>query len=391
MSLSWLIIGGGIHGVHLAVRLIGAGRATPERLRIVDPGAVLLARWRTCTATTGMTHLRSPVVHHLGVHPWALHDFARKSPIEDPFAAPYDRPALDLFNAHCERLIRRFGLAALHLRGRAVHCALSADNARVTLDSGVTLEAQNVVLALGAGDRPHWPTWAPRDSARVHHVFASDFDGWPTAPAEAVAVVGGGISAAQVALRLADTGHRVHLIARHPLREHQFDSEPGWLGPKHMTAYLAEPDLGQRRAMIRAARHRGSVPPAVHTALHAAFQAGRVTWHEGSLEGAEVHAEGVRLTLAEGRQIPVERVLLATGFEAGRPGGALVDDLVEEAGLPCAACGFPITDAALRWHPRLRVTGPLAELELGPAARNIAGARRAGDRLLGAFRGRRAS
>ena len=59
-----------------------------------------------------------------------------------------------------------------------------------------------------------------------------------------------------------------------------------------------------------------------------------------------------------------------------------MDQLVESAELPCASCGYPIVDRGLRWHPRIYVSGPLAELELGPAARNIAGARRAGDRLV---------
>ena len=47
--------------------------------------------------------------------------------------------------------------------------------------------------------------------------------------------------------------------------------------------------------------------------------------------------------------------------------------------------GYPIIDPSLRWHPRY-VTGPLAELELGPSSRNIAGARRAGERILEAAR-----
>lgn len=31
-ELDWLIVGGGIHGVHLAVRLIAEGNVAPERL-----------------------------------------------------------------------------------------------------------------------------------------------------------------------------------------------------------------------------------------------------------------------------------------------------------------------------------------------------------------------
>ncbi|MCH2107642.1 MAG: hypothetical protein MK291_13495, partial [Planctomycetes bacterium] len=39
-----------------------------------------------------------------------------------------------------------------------------------------------------------------------------------------------------------------------------------------------------------------------------------------------------------------------------------------------------------RWHPRVFVSGALAELELGPTARNIAGARRSADRIVWAAR-----
>ncbi len=62
----------------------------------------------------------------------------------------------------------------------------------------------------------------------------------------------------------------------------------------------------------------------------------------------------------------------------------LVDDAIAQLGLPCAACGYPIVSSQLAWAPGLHVTGPLAELELGPVARNIAGARAAGERLRGA-------
>ena len=76
----------------------------------------------------------------------------------------------------------------------------------------------------------------------------------------------------------------------------------------------------------------------------------------------------------------------ATGYESLRPGGSMIDELVATESLPCACCGDPIVDSNLCWHPRIYVTGPLAELELGPVSRNIAGARRAGDRIIDAIR-----
>jgi len=47
-------------------------------------------------------------------------------------------------------------------------------------------------------------------------------------------------------------------------------------------------------------------------------------------------------------------------------------------------CGFPIVDKNLSWGDsgRIYVSGALAELEIGPSARNIAGARLAAERIV---------
>ena len=385
--MDFLIIGGGIHGVHIATRLVGEADVAPEKIRIVDPGDELLGRWRTCTATTGMSYLRSPSVHHLDLDPFSLLRFAGKKKRRDPglFVPPFDRPDLGLFNAHCDRVMETYGLSDLHIRDRAVECSLHHDAARVRLASGCEMATQNIVLALGAGERPSWPEWAPRGDDRIRHIFEPGFDGWPSS-GEPVAVIGGGISAVQVALRLVESDRPVHLVSRHALRQHQFDSEPGWLGPKLMKDFNRERNMDRRRARITDARHRGSVPREVHRALRIAVTRGQVCWHEKEVAGIEAGRDGLRVRLSSDMVLDVGRVLLATGFASKRPGGAMVDSLIDSASLPCASCGYPIVDSGLRWHPRIYVSGPLAELEVGPAARNIAGARRAGDKVVAAVR-----
>lgn len=386
-EVHWVVVGGGIHGVHLAVRLLGEARVDPERVRILDPAPRLLATWRRCTANTGMRFLRSPAVHHLGLDPWSLLRFAdaerSNTKLERLFAAPYDRPAIDLFDDHCHALVEGFGLPELHIRAAAAHLDVSRDGVTIQLTEGPPLRTRYVLLAMGAGGQPRWPTWAnaPRArGARVHHIFEPDFVLEPEAWPERVVVVGGGITAAQAAMRLADAGRQVHLIARREPSVHQFDSDPGWVGPKNMRRFSLTKDPSARREMIRKARHVGSVSPDVQRALRRAIREERIHWHRGEpdrVEGStnlEVHV-GLERIRAAG-------VLLATGFASHRPGGALVDELVEGHALPCGECGYPIVDTHLRWHPRVFVTGPLAELEIGPVARNIVGARRAADRIM---------
>ncbi len=106
--LDWLIIGGGVHGTLLSHHLLQAG-VRRERLRVLDPHTKPLARWERFTASTGMEFLRSPSVHHLDVHPFALERFA-KGPecrhLKKPYAWPDARPALALFQAHVRHLVR---------------------------------------------------------------------------------------------------------------------------------------------------------------------------------------------------------------------------------------------------------------------------------------------
>ena len=156
MSLDWLIIGGGIHGVHIAAKLLGEAEVAPAQLRIVDPGDRLLERWRTCTATTGMTHLRSPSVHNLDLNPWSLLRYAGKRKTRKPglFAPPYDRPHLGFFNDHCDKVIEDFDLSSKHVRARATHCTVDCDHVTVKLSTGEALMTRNVVLAIGAGEQP---------------------------------------------------------------------------------------------------------------------------------------------------------------------------------------------------------------------------------------------
>jgi cation diffusion facilitator CzcD-associated flavoprotein CzcO len=385
--LDWLIIGGGVHGTYLSHALVTRGGVRPDRVRVLDPQAHPLATFWHVTAATGMRYLRSPGVHHVDLDPHALRRFAQKGPGKRlaRFVYPYDRPGLELFRAHTEHVVRQHGLEALRERCRATALTRRNEGYRVETDTGA-LDSRRVVLALGLGEQPCVPAWARplAADARVEHIFAATFNREAVASARSVAIVGGGISAAQLACALAAGGTEVTLIARHPPRVHRFDSDPAWLGPKAMAGFSRTRDLRERRWMITSARHRGSMPPEIASELRRAARSGRVRWLEAQALSASTAEAGVRLQLDRAPHVvEADRVVLATGFEAHRPGGALLaDDALERLGLPCASCGYPLVSPRLEWAKGLFVSGPLAELELGPTARNIAGARTAGERLL---------
>ncbi|MCY3764906.1 MAG: FAD/NAD(P)-binding protein [Gemmatimonadetes bacterium] len=385
--LEWLIIGGGIHGVHLAHALVHRKKWRADTIRILDPHPALLHVWCRQTATTGMTFLRSPAAHHIGLTSSDLRTFAGTAPVRSfaQFALPHRRPSLRLFNHHARQIIRTHNLHTLHIQNRATGFSFQDNRICVDTQTG-RLDARRVLLATGPGEHLAWPDWAAlhRNNCRVHHIFDPDFHRNNLADWQHAVVIGAGLSASQIALTLArQRPGAVTLLSRTTPSVDQFDIDPGWMAPKSLTRLHREQNYVKRRNMIRGGRHRGSITPNEAVELRLARKRGLLTHFIAHLARVLPRRENLlELYLDTGDRLVTDLILLATGFEQQRPGGTLLDRLIEQNNLPCAPCGFPIVNQQLCWRKNLFVTGPLAELELGPPARNILGARHTAERLI---------
>ena len=383
-NFDWLIVGGGIHGVHIAARILESLNNPQPKIGIIDPWPSLMYRWHQCTSATGMSHLRSPAVHNLAIDPFDLQKFAGKRARYKQvyFKQPYSRPSTKFFKKHSDLVIEKYKLDDFHIKAKVEKIHLSGDHVAMETTGGLNLEAKKGVLALGSSERLNIPDWA-LNKPNFYHIFSEDFV-WPNNNGgEGLIIVGGGITAIQAALYASDLGFKVHMVARHELRQHQFDSDPGWLGPKYMSGFLKEKCYKVRRSMIARARHRGSAPQELVVSIRKRIAEGKIAFHKANIEKAESSEQGVTLYCDHDTEVNAQKVLLATGFKKDRPGGQLIDHLLSDYCLPTAACHYPILGSDLRWHPHLFVSGPLAELEIGPTARNISGARSAAKRILG--------
>lgn len=383
MTLSWLIVGAGIHGMHAALQFVTHGRVLHAGIRILDPHETPLDNWTSTTRAVGMSYLRSPSVHHLHWDQGSLNLFARIQHRDNAaeYIPPYSRPSLSLFNAHASHVIAKHRLDFL-LERATVRSLRSAGPEWIAETDQGAVRAHNVVLALGRSGQPEWPQWAQpyRGTRRIVHAFDCSYA--PPASGETAVVIGGGLTAVQIATYFARDGSgRTVLIHRHPFRVHDFDADVGWMNPIHLRGFAQVPSWSERRRIIGEARHRGSITTDMAAHLRDLQAEGHLDVIRSEVQSV-LDRDAKLALLTDAGTVVTDHVVLATGFERRRPGGQLVDSLIYDHGLPVADDGYPIPSPALRWAPGLYVMGALAELQVGPAANNIIGARLAAQRIL---------
>lgn len=382
----WIIIGGGIHGTFLANFLTTVLGYRFDKVAVLDPHEEPCSLWKQTTKNTGMVFLRSPGQHHIGLNADSLDTYSKLAAVK-PWAMTLGdskRPSLELFNSHVDYLVQQFGLKRMFHQARASAIREIPEGLAIETNVG-TFETQRVILALGQSESPLIPAWAYKlrgQGIEVKHVFASDFDLGDYDGLEKVAIVGGGITAAHLATRLGRYGHSVSLVCRGAIPTNNLDFDPCWLGSECMEDFSKISDPDERRRVIEKARHKGTAPQDVQEKLARATETGRVVQVFGTVKRVSSNNGKAILQLSKGKRVECDRIVLATGFVKGRPGGAWLDYTAHNLNLPVHEGGYPLVDPLLRWgHPRIFVTGALAELELGPAARNIIGAKLAAERI----------
>ncbi|MDP4525589.1 FAD/NAD(P)-binding protein [Bacillus halotolerans] len=375
----WLIIGGGIQGSTLAVHLVKSGKVPIQDLAVIDPHAQPLECWKRNTARIRMNDLRSPSVHHMDTEPFSLQTYADKSQWPEVFFGRYKRPSLSLFNQHCETVLGEIHIDQAWKTGMVTDLRRKNGLWEVRTDASETIIGERVVLAMSFSQQLCWPEWAqPFQNDGIYHVFDRDVQGLKQEGVKA-AVVGGGITAAHYAIKLSDDGHDVTMFVRHPFRTYDFDSDPGWLGPKYMKRFSKTPDYQKRRQWITNARHRGSFPMDISRKLAVYREEGRIKVIQDEVISCQKTADGgLQIQLKKNESsYTFEHIALATGFASDISRFEWVQKAAQAEQLPFAGCGFPIVGKDLQWGNGLYVMGAFAELEIGPTARNISGARKA--------------
>lgn len=294
----------------------------------------------------------------------------------------------------------------------------------VELEDGRSITARAVVLAHNPSV-PRVPEWGVDLVERGLAVHASEVDlrtepGLGDAASDQlaldlsieapaprhVAIVGGGLTAGTLACEVIRRGGRATMLTRRPLRARAYDVDAGWLGPRRLETFR-KAGTAERRALIDVARDGGTMPQRVLSELRT------LTETPGSglviREAVDVEAE-LRQLLAESGvgggdaatptlrpedlggpagyfAPPIDAVWLATGYVNDVRTDPLVGPLIRTLALDVHD-GLPaVTDDLRLPGTPIFVIGPYAALGVGPASRNLAGARPAAERIAASLAG----
>lgn len=316
-----VVIGAGQAGLSSAYYLARRGLAPHREVVVLDanpaPGGAWLHRWPSLTFDA------AHALHSLPGFP-----LERPDPKE---------PASAVVNRYYGAYEREFALPVV----RPVSVLrVEPDDAdrpdrggagplRVTTTGGTWI-ADVVVNATGTWDRPYWPYYRGRDVFAGRQLHTHDFRSAAEFAGQRVLVVGGGTSAVQFLLQLAEAGATTVWSTRRP---------PGF------TRRAFDPEWGREVEAEVTARTGAGLPPASVVSvtglpLTPQYQAGidaGILVSRGPLAELREHSA----LLADGSEERVDAVLWSTGFRAAldhlaplhlrEPGGGIRTDGVRVA------------------------------------------------------------
>lgn len=419
-----------------AVRSLGSLKQHHQRsICVIDPaGGGWLDSWQSNFDRLSIEYLRSPTLAHPDMFdPHALLSYAVRHGREDELLESgcgdikkllalgqsqiglWKLPSTKLFVDFCLELTKELD-HTLFGNTTVTNMELASDGQfDVVLSSGLKIQAGAVVLAMGVvghpivppgiKECPHWRHWTQTPQPTNRRLLED-----LTLP---VMVVGGGLTAVQVALnelRRAESSApcspynqpSVFLVSQRPLVEKHFDIDIEWFDLRKTNKCVADfyhSPMESRKQSLRQARRGGSVPPMYMKQILKAERDGRLLCFVGDIDAASNdkfqtttvrvrHCKSTRrktdspTSLKASDKVTthqVKEIILACGVQPECEKPESLTSIIQSKWPTRIESGLPCVTQDLRWKEGmdLFVVGALGSLNIGPDAGNLMGIRRA--------------
>ncbi len=384
------------------------------RVCVVDPNPEWMASWKSNFHQLRIKHLRSSTLAHPNMFDRrALITYANNNGRDEDELFPthcgkmkvlsglgretntglWDLPSTPLFEDFCDDLCQNLkhtylqGYASDLTRGKRGMYEIGWTDMS-GLEHSVT--ARRVILAMGMVGRPVVPkglTTCPTVMWKAPDAFT--FTSKPKKTPQHVLVVGGGLTAAQAALRVVEEGNTCVLCSRRPLHEKHFDVPVEWFDKRKTAECLSkfyQETIENRLKQLKEVRNGGSIPPMYMDRLRK-FEGRGLTYWVGQVEHACEEKEIETSNANDDDMIPIsfedktalfDRIILATGVQPDCTANPFYKNVLERFPITVHG-GFPDIDQDMRWSEdsEIFVIGAMSALQVGPDAGNLMGMRRA--------------
>jgi hypothetical protein len=367
--------------------LIGAGPASlasalalaevngPESVMAIDPSGCWMGEWRRRFAAHRIEHLRSSIYHHPHPDPERFIELA--GPDSFLMLDGYRLPRAEHFERFIDSIVQLDGVADRVVAGRVADVIDRGSTVSVELAGGEVVSAHRVIIAVDARSFPEPGIEGARPADSVD--LAEE-----RSAGRRILVLGGGLTAARLAVAACDSGAHVALASRRRISVRPFDILPGWMGPRFLAGFDAEPSWAERRRMVAEGRH-GTMPGWARRAI---AERPLIELHNGAEWTLARNGNEIEARFSDGSVGCFDEVWEAFGGRPDVGASPLLGRLLRRRPTQVLD-GLPVLDEDLRWpNTSIHVSGALAALQLGPGSGNLHGHRRAARRIAASVTGR---
>lgn len=279
-----VVIGAGQAGLSSAYHLARAGIGHVILDHAPRPGGAWQFRWPSLTY--GKVH---------GMHALPGMELTGADPL---------RPSSDVIGEYFAAYEERFGLRVR--RPVDVAAVRDGEDRRLLVESGSgTWSARALINATGTWDRPFWPRYPGQEAFRGRQLHTANYPGPQEFAGARVIVVGGGTSAVQHLLEIAEVAAETTWVTRRP--------------PVFRDGSFGEAEGRAAVALVEDRVRQGLPPQSVVSVtglpLNDAVRGGLAS---GVLERQPMfdHLTATGAVWADGRRVDADVILWATGFRA---------------------------------------------------------------------------